>query len=371
MWSTQRLSELSTVLSDSAGNNVESADAVKTLNVLKDAIAKSEYARAFASWPVEQAVRFLEHARPKEVNSEGSSPQAVYRKLIERHGHRCVKEAELRNKDWSEDPTSLVMLLQENVSAILNSRTVRKNESITLDEMLKTKWSHVSCFLRPLLRYAVNQTRAGVARREYGKSMQVHVHSSFKHAYRRLGKLLVDLSIVPEDDLIYFFTHEELKELIDATTDVQMGMIKRAIQRKQLLSVQEAYSFDDLGCGIPMPHASKEYEHGSIGDNYKGTPVSVGSVIGLARVVRTLKEAGELKCGEILVCPFTDVGWTPYFSLASGLVTEIGGLLSHGAVVAREYGLPCVVNVKGATRVIKTGDTILLDGGTGSVKIIQ
>ena len=149
-----------------------------------------------------------------------------------------------------------------------------------------------------------------------------------------------------------------------------MGMIKRAIQRKQLLSVQEAYSFDDLGCGIPMPHASKEYEHGSIGDNYKGTPVSVGSVIGLARVVRTLKEAGELKCGEILVCPFTDVGWTPYFSLASGLITEIGGLLSHGAVVAREYGLPCVVNVKGATHMIKNGDKICLNGGTGSVKIL-
>ena len=186
--------------------------------------------------------------------------------------------------------------------------------------------------------------------------------SSFKHAYRRLGKALVEFSIVPEEDLIYFFTHEELKELIGATANMQMGMIKRAIQRRQLLSIQETYSFNDLGCGIPKPHASNEYKHGSVGDNFKGTPVSVGSVIGLARVVRTLKEAGELRCGEILVCPFTDVGWTPYFSLASGLITEIGGLLSHGAVVAREYGLPCVVNVKGATRVIKTGDTILLMG---------
>ena len=371
MWSTQRLSELSTVLSDSAGNNVESADAVKTLNVLKETIANSEYARAFASWPVGQAVRFLERAHSEEEAYEGSSPQAVYHRLIERHGHRCVKEAEFRNKDWSEDPTSLVMLLQENVSAMLNSKKVRKNDSITLDEMLKTNWSHVSCFARPLLRYAVHQTRAGVARREYGKSMQVHVHSSFKHAYRRLGKLLVEFSIVPEEDLIYFFTHEELKELINATSNMQMGMIKRAIQRRQLLSIQETYSFDDLGCGIPKPHASNEYKHGSIGDNFKGTPVSVGSVIGLARVVRTLKEAGELRCGEILVCPFTDVGWTPYFSLASGLITEIGGLLSHGAVVAREYGLPCVVNVKGATRVIKTGDTILLDGATGSVKILK
>ena len=174
----------------------------------------------------------MERAHSEEEAYEGSSPQAVYHRLIQRHGHRCVKEAEFRNKDWSEDPTSLVMLLQENVSAMLNSKKVRKNDSITLDEMLKTNWSHVSCFARPLLRYAVHQTRAGVARREYGKSMQVHVHSSFKHAYRRLGKLLVEFSIVPEEDLIYFFTHEELKELINATSNMQMGMIKRAIQRK-------------------------------------------------------------------------------------------------------------------------------------------
>ena len=71
-----------------------------------------------------------------------------------------------------------------------------------------------------------------------------------------------------------------------------------------------------------------------------------------------------------MVCPFTDVGWTPYFSLASGLITEIGGLLSHGAVVAREYGLPCVVNVKGATHMIQTGDRICLNGENGSVRIL-
>ena len=107
MWSTQRLSELSTVLSDSAGNNVESADAVKTMNVLKETIANSEYARVLLRLgQLDKPLDFWS-AHSEEEACEGSSPHAVYRRLIERHGHRCVKEAEFRNKDWSEDPTSL------------------------------------------------------------------------------------------------------------------------------------------------------------------------------------------------------------------------------------------------------------------------
>ena len=370
MWSTERLSELSTVLSDSAGNNVESADVVKTLNLLKECIANSEYGEVFSSWPVDKAIDFLENV---DNDAKEEKLHIVYRNFINRHGHRCVKEAELRNKDWSEDPTTLIKLLQENVNSYntIGSRTIET--SISLDEMLKTKWSHVSCLTRPILRYAVHQTRAGVARREYGKSMQVHVHSSFKHAYRRLGRLCYKLNIIPEIDLIYFFTHTELKDLLNYEDMSQMNnlhMIKRAVQRREILAIQETYSFDDLGCGIPAPSTASDYEQGVTGDEYTGTPVSVGTVIGIARVVRTLNDAGNLKCGEILVCPFTDVGWTPYFSLASGLITEIGGLLSHGAVVAREYGLPCVVNVKGATHMIQTGDRICLNGENGSVRIL-
>ena len=87
-------------------------------------------------------------------------------------------------------------------------------------------------------------------------------------------------------------------------------------------------------------------------------------------MVRTLQEAETLQVGEILICPFTDVGWTPYFALASGLATQIGGLLSHGAVVAREYGLPCVVNVNQVCDRIITGQVVVLDGNTGTVTVV-
>lgn len=101
----------------------------------------------------------------------------------------------------------------------------------------------------------------------------------------------------------------------------------------------------------------------------KGTPVGRGSFIGKARVVTTLEEANKIEKGDVLVVPFTDIGWSPYFPLLGGLVTELGGLISHGAVVAREYGLPCVVGCKQATRKIKTGDLVSIDGKTGQVLV--
>jgi pyruvate,water dikinase len=87
-------------------------------------------------------------------------------------------------------------------------------------------------------------------------------------------------------------------------------------------------------------------------------------------VAHTLAEAAQLQAGEILVTPITDIGWTPYFSMISGLVTDLGSAVSHGAVIAREYGLPCVVNSRVGTRVIKSGDRIRLDGDNGVVEII-
>ena len=95
--------------------------------------------------------------------------------------------------------------------------------------------------------------------------------------------------------------------------------------------------------------------------------VSPGRVTGVARVVTDPRSGSYIEPGEILVAPVTDVAWTPLFAQAAGLVVEVGGLLSHGSIVAREYGVPAVVGVAGATRAIRTGDRITLDGATGRV----
>jgi len=104
------------------------------------------------------------------------------------------------------------------------------------------------------------------------------------------------------------------------------------------------------------------------GDIMRGTAVSRGMVTGSARIVKNSEDAAKLQKGEIMVASFTDIGWSPYYCLIDGLVTEVGGALSHGAVVAREYALPLVSNIVGATQLIKTGDIITVDGGAGTVR---
>ena len=99
-----------------------------------------------------------------------------------------------------------------------------------------------------------------------------------------------------------------------------------------------------------------------------GKPVSRGRVEGRVRVVLTLDQAEALEPGEILVAPITDVGWTPYFAIIAGLVTDVGSAVSHGAVVAREFGLPAVLNTREATRILKTGERVVLDGDRGTIE---
>ena len=102
-----------------------------------------------------------------------------------------------------------------------------------------------------------------------------------------------------------------------------------------------------------------------------GLPSSAGRVIGSARVLRLPQEGARLQPGDILVAPSTDPGWTPLFLLASGLVMETGGYLSHGAIVAREYGIPAVLNVAAATSCIPDGSTVILDGAAGTVQVVD
>jgi pyruvate,water dikinase len=100
-----------------------------------------------------------------------------------------------------------------------------------------------------------------------------------------------------------------------------------------------------------------------------GVPVSNGECEGVVRIVYCTEDANQLQKGEIMVARFTDIGWTPYYSIVNGLITEIGSSLSHGAVVAREYGLPAIVNVKGATKHLKNGDHIRMNATKGTITI--
>jgi pyruvate,water dikinase len=207
--------------------------------------------------------------------------------------------------------------------------------------------------------------RQAVRSREETKSGLVAVTTRFKEAYRGLAQLLVAEGLLPDADAVFFLTHDELGRLARGSGT---GLVAAALARRDAFAAQESYEFPDVFQGEPT-RLDLDLEAGDSAGVVRGAPVSRGRVTGVARIVRSIDEASALQRGEILIAPITDVGWTPYFSLIAGLVTDIGSAVSHGAVVAREYGLPAVVNTRIATRVFSTGDRIVLDGESGIVRL--
>ncbi|KAL3866323.1 hypothetical protein ACJMK2_043630 [Sinanodonta woodiana] len=237
-----------------------------------------------------------------------------YRSFMDRHGHRCVREADFMELSWAMDPTKLI-------------------------QCLKALISRGQLLFRSFL---VSLARKGVAKREWAKSIAIKMGDVLKQAYWKLADVMVQESRLPEQDLLFYLTHREIKTLIETRSPELVGKSRkrRSISQTLIMDVEiyESPTFEG-----------------------QGMPVSRGIATGRACVIKDISEVGQIHKGDILICLFTDVGWTPYFPLLSGLVTEIGGILSHDAVVAREYGLPCIVCMPNATKLFKTGDIVKLN----------
>ena len=176
------------------------------------------------------------------------------------------------------------------------------------------------------------------------------------------AELVEKAGLLPETDLIYFLTHEEIGTLIGG----EASLVAKAVLRRKAYDIQKDLCFDDIYIGKPTPDSFDAAQSDGV---LKGLPVSNGRCEGIVHIVNSADDANRLQKGEIMVAKFTDIGWTPYYSIVNGLITEIGSSLSHGAVVAREYGLPSVVNVKGATSILKNGDRITVDASKGTIVI--
>ncbi len=222
-------------------------------------------------------------------------------------------------------------------------------------------WDQLGRGLRRILPRAHNAVR----RREHTKSQLVDVAHRFQLAFRRLGEQMASEGLLPDADLVFFFTTGELPAFL---ADPQPAAVAHAVARRSALDHQQQFEFPEISVGLPEPLEPQPVE---LADGVlHGRPAARGIVEGVVRVAHSLADAAALEPGEILVTPITDIGWTPYFSLIGGLVTDLGSSVSHGAVIAREYGLPCVVNTRQATHVLRTGDRIRLDGDTGRVTVL-
>lgn len=332
---------------------IESVDILRSLREIARALLQEN--SAVDSLSPEDLLLYLDHCHSKS--------RRAYLNFLERHGHRTIREAEMRSKSWEDDKLMLANYLKMVISTGGKETELDKFQWKKQLEGLLSGYNPVKAMV---IKYLINQARYGVKAREYSKSMIIRVIDKFKKEYRKLAKILVAENLLTDEDCIFFLTHQEIGRLI-AERDTSLN--KKALARRKLLEVQKSFNFPEVTLGFPEPIKD------NMGKNttkvFKGIPVSRGIAFGKARVVKSIEDAKQLKKGEIMVSVFTDIGWSPYYCLISGLITEVGSVLSHGAVVAREYSLPLIANIPFATNHIKTGDYLSLDGNTGELRILD
>ena len=330
----------------SALGELEGADLLAGLKQVATAIsAHKDHQVKFKDVSAEQALAWL------RSGAAGKARQ-VFAGFLADHGHRAFRELEMSQPGWRDDPLPLITSFQASLVHEV-AREIDPSPGTLADEPFH-------------IRILITRARNAVQRREQTKALLVHVTNEFKCAYRKLGELLAESGSIDEASHIYFLRHEEIA---DCLGDDSNAFARIAAQRQQVFDVQSGYRFADVFTGKPqpLPPNSLVAEDGTI----SGLPVSTGVVEGTACVALNPSEAQALKPGDILIAPITDIGWTPYFRLIAGLATDIGSSVSHGAVIAREYALPALVNTGNGTSVIKSGDYIRLDANQGRIEILK
>jgi phosphoenolpyruvate synthase/pyruvate phosphate dikinase len=302
----------------------------------------------------------------------GREARDAIRDYLDRYGMRCVGEIDITRPRWSERPTTLVPMILGNIKNFEPGAGKRRFEQGR--QAARKKEAELLERLRVLpdgrrkaeeAKRMIDRVRTFIGYREYPKYGMVSRYFVYKQALLEEAERLVQARVLREKEDIFYLTFQELHEVVRTNQlDGQLtSQRKDAFRSYQALTpprvltsdgeaIAGTYRRDDLPAGVLV-----------------GLPVSTGTIEGRARIIVDLEQA-DLEPGDILVTAYTDPSWTPLFVAIKGLVTEVGGLMTHGAVIAREYGLPAVVGVEHATQLIRDGQRIRVHGTDGYVEIL-
>lgn len=175
--------------------------------------------------------------------------------------------------------------------------------------------------------------------------------------------------LLPETNLIFYLTHLEIGQVLD--NHARSFLISKAMRRRRFYGEWKKLEFDEFNWGVIKPKNRTATKPTDASKTVKGTPVHEGTVTGRACICKSFNDVSKIRAGDILIARSTDIAWSPYFPILSGVVTELGGLISHGAVVAREYGLPAIVGATNATDIIPDGEQIFMDAMAGTIVCVK
>ena len=329
--------------------------------------------------PYPEVVAFLEHVEDDDFLDQltplAGGPQArdAIRGYLDKYGMRCVGEIDITRPRWGERPSTLVPLLVGNIKNFEPGAGQRRFE-----QGRQEAWDKEQELLERLralpggeqkaqdAKRMIDRVRTFIGYREYPKYGIVSRYVAYKQALLEEADRLVAADVLTEKEDIFYLTLEELADVVRSheVSDQLISQRRRAFRSYQALTPPRVLTSE--GEVIAGTYRRNDVPTGAL----IGLPVSSGMIEGRARVILDMTEA-ELEAGDILVTAYTDPSWSPLFVAVKGLVTEVGGLMTHGAVIAREYGLPAVVGVQQATELIRDGQRIRVHGTEGYVEVLS
>lgn len=316
--------------------------------------------------------------------------------FIQKNGHRCYKEFDLSSITWAEDPSFIIKSLATRLKFYKGTKKEVKIEGE--DARIPKILSKIEKNRAFLVNVLLPRARNAVVRREGTKSYLIKTIDKYRRAFRHLGALLCLSGRLPSADLVYQMTIGELDSLVKRGEENRADFAKilfKARRRKQRISVLNGITFDkpminflemvelvnsvsdgDNACANSSKnkHSFGNSQWQPVGDSEKsvvGMTSCGGCVTGRACVVDTLDDMDQIEPNDILVTYSIDISWSVYFFNLAGIVTEVGGIVSHGAVVAREYGIPTLCNAFNARSKFKTGQMITLDASRGVCYLVE
>jgi pyruvate,water dikinase len=335
-------------------DEVESASPALALEAIAAEAARRASWRAWLRRPPEETAWEVASA------PDGLAPRLS--DFLSRYGHRALSEGELQARSWAEDPVPVLAALQGLLRAGDAPELRRRCRAELRAAEEQALLSAAGPLAGPLVRLLLRKARDGVRERERTKSLAIALVDRSRALVRAGARALVQLRRLRAEDEVFFLTRDELQSALGGGAVPPGVVARRRRVHEREAGLPAPREVELAGGGADASETNAGVDDGAL----RGLGVSPGVGVGKARVLAAGEMEG-LEPGEVLVAPVLDAALGPVLVSASAAVVEVGGLLSHGAVVARELGVPCVVDVRDATRRIRTGDRLRVDGGRGDV----